>query len=173
MVYNHADYRLMSRRALEALAEYREENLFLRGLVPQLGFRSGCVYYERHERFAGESKYPLKKMISFALDGVTSFSVKPLRMIAALGVLVSLLSVAGLLYALISHALGRTVAGWTAIVSSIWLLGGLQNALPRRCGRLCGENLQRSQGAAALSCGRAPEKIRNCPVCCRKPGNLL
>ncbi len=126
MVYNHADYRLMSRRALEALAEYREENLFLRGLVPQLGFRSGCVYYERHERFAGESKYPLKKMISFALDGVTSFSVKPLRMIAALGVLVSLLSVAGLLYALISHALGRTVAGWTAIVSSIWLLGGLQ-----------------------------------------------
>lgn len=126
VVYNHADYRLMSRRALEALSEYREVNLFLRGIVPLIGYRSDYVYYDRHERFAGESKYPLKKMISFALDGITSFSVKPLKMISSLGILVSLLSVIGLLYALISHFCGFTVAGWTAIVSSIWLLGGIQ-----------------------------------------------
>ncbi len=126
VVYNHADYRLMSRRALEALSEYREVNLFLRGIVPLIGYRSDYVYYDRHERFAGESKYPLKKMISFALDGITSFSVKPLKMISSLGILVSLLSVIGLLYALVSHFCGFTVAGWTAIVSSIWLLGGIQ-----------------------------------------------
>ena len=126
VVYNHADYRLMSRRALEALSEYREVNLFLRGIVPLIGYRSDYVYYDRHERFAGESKYPLKKMISFALDGITSFSVKPLKMISSLGILVSLLSVIGLLYALVSHFCGFTVAGWTAIVSYIWLLGGIQ-----------------------------------------------
>ena len=126
VVYNHADYRLMSRRALEALSEYREVNLFLRGIVPLIGYRSDYVYYDRHERFAGESKYPLKKMISFALDGITSFSVKPLKMISSLGILVSLLSVIGLLYALVSHFCGFTVVGWTAIVSSIWLLGGIQ-----------------------------------------------
>ena len=116
VVYNHADYRLMSRRALEALSEYREVNLFLRGIVPLIGYRSDYVYYDRHERFAGESKYPLKKMISFALDGITSFSVRPLRLISRLGIFVSMASVLGLLYALISHFLGHTVAGWTAIV---------------------------------------------------------
>lgn len=126
IVYNHADYRLMSRRALDALSEYRETNLFLRGIVPLIGYRSDYVYYDRHERFAGESKYPLKKMISFALDGITSFSVKPLKIISNLGILVSLLSVIGLLYALISHFTGNTVAGWTAIACSIWLLGGIQ-----------------------------------------------
>lgn len=126
LVYNHADYRLMSRRALDALSEYRETNLFLRGIVPLIGFKSGCVTYDRNERFAGESKYPLKKMIAFALDGVTSFSVKPLRIIANLGILVSVLSVLGLLYALISYFTGNAVAGWTAIVCSIWLLGGIQ-----------------------------------------------
>ena len=108
VVFNHADYRLMSRRALEGLSEYKEVNLFLRGIVP------------------GESKYPLKKMISFALDGITSFSVKPLKLISNLGILISVLSIFGLLYALISHLCGVTVAGWTAIVASIWLLGGLQ-----------------------------------------------
>lgn len=126
LVYNHADYRLMSRRALEALSEYREVNLFLRGLVPLIGYRCDYVYYDRHERFAGESKYPLKKMISFAIDGITSFSVKPLKIISSLGILVSVLSVLGLLYALISWITGNVVAGWTAIISSIWLLGGLQ-----------------------------------------------
>lgn len=126
VVFNHADYRLMSRRALEALGDYKESNLFLRGIVPLIGFRSDYVYYERRERFAGESKYPLKKMISFALDGITSFSVKPLKLISNFGILVSVLSVFGLLYALISYFSGRAVSGWTAIVCSIWLLGGLQ-----------------------------------------------
>lgn len=126
VVFNHADYRLMSRRALEALSEYREVNLFLRGIVPLIGYRSDYVYYDRHERFAGESKYPLKKMISFALDGITSFSVKPLKLISSLGILISVLSVFGLLYALISYFAGWAVSGWTAIVASIWLLGGLQ-----------------------------------------------
>ena len=126
VVYDHADYRLMSRRALEALGDYKEVNLFLRGIVPLIGYRSDYVYYDRHERFAGESKYPLKKMISFALDGITSFSVKPLKLISNLGILISILSVLGLLYALISYFVGVTVAGWTAIVCSIWLLGGIQ-----------------------------------------------
>ena len=126
VVFNHADYRLMSKRALEGLSEYREVNLFLRGIVPLIGYRSDYVYYDRHERFAGESKYPLKKMLSFALDGITSFSVKPLKLISNLGVLISLLSIFGLLYALISYFAGVAVSGWTAIVCSIWLLGGLQ-----------------------------------------------
>lgn len=126
IVFNHADYRLMSRRALEALSEYKEVNLFLRGIVPLIGYRSDYVYYDRHERFAGESKYPLKKMIALALDGITSFSVKPLKLISNLGILISVLSVFGLLYALISYFAGWAVSGWTAIVCSIWLLGGLQ-----------------------------------------------
>lgn len=125
VVYNHADYRLMSKRALDALAEHREVNLFLRGIVPSIGFPSTCVYYERAERFAGESKYPLRKMLSFALGGITSFSVKPLRMITALGIVVSLLSIVALIYALISKIVGAQ-PGWTAIIGSIWLLGGIQ-----------------------------------------------
>ena len=126
IVFNHADYRLMSKRALEGLSEYKEVNLFLRGIVPLIGYRSDYVYYDRHERFAGESKYPLKKMIALALDGITSFSVKPLKLISNLGILISILSVFGLLYALISYFAGWAVSGWTAIVCSIWLLGGLQ-----------------------------------------------
>ena len=100
IVFNHADYRLMSRRAIEGLSEYTEVNLFLRGIVPLIGYRSDYVYYDRHERFAGESKYPLKKMISFAVDGITSFSVKPLKLISNFGIIISVLSVLGLLYAL-------------------------------------------------------------------------
>jgi glycosyltransferase involved in cell wall biosynthesis len=126
VVYNHADYRLMSRRALEGLAEYQEVNLFLRGIVPLIGYRSDYVYYDRHERFAGESKYPLKKMLSFAVEGITSFSVRPLRIISTVGIIIALLSGFGLLYALISKLCGWAVPGWTAIVSSIWLLGGIQ-----------------------------------------------
>ncbi|MBW7572799.1 glycosyltransferase family 2 protein [Caproiciproducens faecalis] len=126
VVYNHADYRLMSRRALDALSEYQEVNLFLRGIVPLIGYRSDYVYYDRNERFAGESKYPLKKMLSFALDGITSFSVKPLKMISNLGIILSFLSIIGLIYALVSYFMGLAVAGWTAIVCSIWLLGGIQ-----------------------------------------------
>lgn len=126
VVFNHADYRLMSRRALEGLSEYKEVNLFLRGMVPLIGYKSDYVYYDRHERFAGESKYPLKKMIALALDGISSFSVKPLKLISNFGIIVSILSVFGLLYALISYFAGWAVSGWTAIVCSIWLLGGLQ-----------------------------------------------
>ena len=126
VVYNHADYRLMSRRVLDALSEYREVNVFLRGLIPHIGFRSAVVYYDRGDRFAGESKYPLKKMLSFALDGITSFSVKPLKIISNLGIIISILSVLGLVYALVAKLTGAAVAGWTAIIGSIWLLGGIQ-----------------------------------------------
>lgn len=126
VVYNHADYRLMSKRALEGLAEYREANLFLRGIVPLIGYRSDYVYYDRHSRFAGESKYPLSKMIAFAAEGITSFSVKPLRIISNLGIVISMLSIFGLLFALCSKLGGHTVPGWTTIVCSIWLLGGIQ-----------------------------------------------
>lgn len=126
IVYNHADYRLMSRRALNELEHYEEVNLFLRGLVPLIGFRSDVVPYERHERFAGESKYPLKKMISFALDGITSFSIKPIRFITGLGVCIFVISLLMLLYFLIVHWTGHTVAGWTSIMVSVWAIGGLQ-----------------------------------------------
>jgi polyisoprenyl-phosphate glycosyltransferase len=126
IVYNHADYRLMSKRVLETLAEYKEVNLFLRGIVPLIGYKSDYVYYDRHERLLGESKYPLRKMIGFAIEGITSFSVQPLKIISNLGITISLLSLVGLLYALVSFYSGVTVPGWTAIICSIWLLGGIQ-----------------------------------------------
>ena len=126
ITYNHADYRLMSRRALDALSQFREVNLFLRGLAPLVGYQSGYVYYDRSERFAGESKYPLKKMLAFAVDGITSFSVKPLRLITTLGVVIFLISLLMLLYTLITFIVGRTVTGWTSTVASIWLIGGIQ-----------------------------------------------
>ncbi len=125
-VYNHADYRLMSRRALAGLAEFREVNLFLRGIVPLVGFRSTTVSYERGERFAGTSKYPLKKMLAFAFEGITSLSVKPIRMIATLGILIFATSIGMLIYSLIRHLLGHTVDGWTSLAVSIWALGGIQ-----------------------------------------------
>ena len=126
ITYNHADYRLMSNRALNALAEYREVNLFLRGLAPLVGFQSDVVYYDRSERFAGESKYPLKKMLAFAIDGITSFSVKPLRLITTVGFVIFVVSLFMLLYALIAWIAGKTVAGWTSMLGSIWLIGGIQ-----------------------------------------------
>ena len=156
VVFNHADYRLMSQRALEALSEYREENLFLRGIVPLIGYRSDTVYYDRHERFAGESKYPLKKMISFALDGITSFSVKPLKLISNLGILISVLSIFGLLYALISYFAGVAVSGWTAIVCSIWLLGGLQMLCLGVVGGLHRQDIQRGKGPPPIPGGGVP-----------------
>lgn len=124
-VYNHADYRLMSKRALEGLAEFKEVNLFLRGMVPMIGYPSDVVYYERSERFAGESKYPLKKMISFAIEGITSLSTKPIKMITNLGVFIFLFSFVILIYSLIRHFSGDTVAGWTTIIVSVWAIGGL------------------------------------------------
>ncbi|MBE6593908.1 MAG: glycosyltransferase family 2 protein [Ruminococcaceae bacterium] len=126
LVYDHADYRLMSKRALEALSEFDEVNLFLRGLVPLIGFKSDVVEYERNKRFAGKSKYPLKKMISFAFEGVTSMSIKPIRMISVLGFFIFLTSIGMLLYSLIRHFTGNTVEGWTSIVVSVWAIGGLQ-----------------------------------------------
>ena len=126
IVYNPADYRLMTKRALEALEQYSEVNLFLRGIVPQIGFKTATVYYERGERFAGESKYPLKKMLAFAFDGITSFSVKPVRMILTLGAAVSVISVIYLIYCLIRNLTGNTVEGWTSLIGSVWLMGGLQ-----------------------------------------------
>ena len=126
IVFNHADYRLMSKRALEGLSEFREVNLFLRGIVPLIGYKSDIVTYERHERFAGESKYPLKKMLAFATDGITSFSIKPIRMITTCGFLIFAISILTLLYFLVVHFMGRTVHGWTSTIVSIWAIGGLQ-----------------------------------------------
>ena len=126
MVYNHADYRLMSKRALEGLSEYKEVNLFLRGLVPLIGYKYSIVEYERHERFAGESKYPLKKMIAFALDGITSLSIKPIRIITGLGFTIFFVSVIALIYSLVVKFTGKTVTGWTSLTLSIWMLGGIQ-----------------------------------------------
>lgn len=126
ITYNHADYRLMSRRAVEALGEFEEVNLFLRGLVPMIGFKSGTVSYVRNERAAGESKYPLKKMIAFAMEGITSLSVKPIRFITALGLGVFLVSLVMLIYFLITWNSGNTVRGWTSTIVSVWAIGGLQ-----------------------------------------------
>ena len=126
VVYNHADFRLMSSRVLQELGEFHEVNLFLRGMVPLIGFKSCCVYYERAERFAGESKYPLKKMLSFAINGITSFSTKPLKLITGLGCLMSALSVVALAWAFIAKIGGFSEPGWSSTMCSIWLVGGLQ-----------------------------------------------
>lgn len=124
-VFNHADYRLMSKRALEGLSQYGEVNLFLRGIVPMIGYPTDVVYYERGERFAGESKYPLGKMLSFATEGITSFSTKPIRMITMLGFFIFLVSIGMLIYSLIRHFMGATIVGWTTLMVSLWAIGGL------------------------------------------------
>ena len=126
MIYNHADYRLLSKRALEGLSQFKEVNLFLRGMVPLIGYKYSIVEYERHERFAGESKYPLKKMIAFALDGITSLSIKPIRIITGLGFFIFFISLIALIYTIIVKLFGETVTGWTSITLSIWIIGGIQ-----------------------------------------------
>ena len=126
VVYNHADYRLISSRVLKEFANFQEVNLFLRGIVPQIGYKWTTVTYERAERFAGESKYPLKKMLAFAADGITSFSVKPIRLVLSAGVVIFMISLLMLLYALVSKLTGHTSAGWTSLMGSIWLIGGIQ-----------------------------------------------
>ena len=126
VVYNHADFRLMSRRVLNELANYKEVNLFLRGMIPTIGFKSCNVYYERHERFAGESKYPLKKMIAFAINGITSFSTKPLKIITSLGFIMFIISVIAFIWSFIVKIAGLSVGGWSSTMCSIWLIGGLQ-----------------------------------------------
>lgn len=125
-VYNHADYRLMSKRALQEFSKYQEINLYLRGVMPLIGYETDCVYYERKERVAGESKYPLKKMLALAWNGITSFSVKPIDFITALGGFLIFLCVIAAVYALVSYCNGHTVPGWTSLILSIWFLGGMQ-----------------------------------------------
>lgn len=125
LIYNHADFRLMSTRAIEGLSEFREVNLFLRGIVPLIGYPSTKIEYERKERLAGKSKYPLGKMISFAIEGITSLSVKPMRMVTGMGIIVFLVSIAMLIYALVSYFSGHVVAGWSSILVSVWVIGGI------------------------------------------------
>lgn len=126
ITYNHADYRLMSKRAVEALEGFKEVNLFLRGMVPMLGFKSDIVTYERNERVAGESKYPLKKMLALAIEGITSTSVKPIRFITFSGISIFFVSIIMLIYFLITKAVGKTVRGWASTIVSVWAIGGLQ-----------------------------------------------
>ena len=126
VVYNHADFRLMSRRVLEELSGFKEVNLFLRGMVPLIGFKSCSVFYERSERFAGESKYPLRKMISFAVNGITSFTTKPLKFITATGFIMSVMSVFAFIWAFVAKFAGFAELGWSSLLCSIWLIGGLQ-----------------------------------------------
>ena len=126
VVYNHADYRLTSKRVLEEFASFKEVNLFLRGMFPLVGYKSDIVYYERNERFAGVSKYPLKKMLNFAWDGITSFSVKPLRFICTIGFAILFISIIIMIYSLVQKIMGNTVDGWTFLSISIWFIGGLQ-----------------------------------------------
>lgn len=125
-VYNHADFRLMSARAMQTLSGYKERNLFLRGIVPLLGYKTDCVYYARKERTAGESKYPLKKMLSFAWNGITSFSIRPITVVAVFGAIIIACTAVAFIYTLISYFLGRTVPGWSSLMISIWFLGGVQ-----------------------------------------------
>lgn len=125
VVFNHADYRLMSKVALEGLAEFQEVNLFLRGIVPMIGYTTATVEYERGERFAGESKYPLKKMLAFAMEGITSLSTKPIRLITGLGFLIFLVSIVMLVYSIVRWAMGATIVGWASVVCSVWAIGGL------------------------------------------------
>ncbi|MFD0896580.1 glycosyltransferase family 2 protein [Loigolactobacillus binensis] len=126
LVQNHADFRLMSRRAIQTFLKYPERNMFIRGVIPMLGFKTDCVYYQRTPRLAGESKYPLKKMLAFAWDGLTSLSIAPVRAILFLGIFASCLGIAALIYSVATKWLGLTVHGWSSLMISIWILGGFQ-----------------------------------------------
>lgn len=125
-IYNHADYRLVSSKVLEEFSKYKEVNIFLRGMFPLVGFKSTCVYYERHERIAGKSHYPLRKMLALAFDGITSLSIKPIRIITGFGFLVAMASVVGIIWSIIVAILGQSIAGWASIVSILCFLGGVQ-----------------------------------------------
>ncbi len=125
-IYNHADFRLMSKRAVEYFSEFQETNLFLRGMMPLIGLSSTSVYYDRSERVAGESKYPLKKMIALALEGITSFSIRPITMIFHVGIIITMLSIVAAIYALVSLTTGNVVPGWTSLILSVWFIGGVQ-----------------------------------------------
>ena len=147
IVFNHADCRLMSKLALDGLEQFEEANLFLRGIVPQIGYKTSIAYYERSKRVAGESKYPLKKMIKFAMEGITSFSVKPLKLITAMGFLMTFLSFIILIYALVIKLIGKTVSGWTFIIFSIWMVAGIEmlslGIIGEYIGKIYGETKKR------------------------------
>lgn len=162
IVYNHADYRLTSKNVLDYLENYHEVNLFLRGMFPLIGFKSDIVYYERNERFAGESKYPLKKMLSFAWDGITSFSIKPIKMVLNLGIIISVVSVLVLIYSLIVKLLGNTVPGWTFIICSVWIVAGLEmlslGIIGQYIGKIYNETKQRPRFIVAYDLNEKKEK---------------
>lgn len=126
VVFNHADYRLVSSKVLQEFANFKEVNIFLRGMIPLVGFKSTCVYYERHVRIAGESHYPLSKMLALAMDGITSLSIKLIRMITGLGIGIALLSFIGVIWSVVTYFLGNTVAGWASMTSLICSIGGIQ-----------------------------------------------
>lgn len=126
IIYNHADYRLMSKRAINELSNFKEVNLFLRGIVPLIGFKSATVDYCRNSRIAGKSKYSIKKMFNLAFDGITSFSIKPIRLVSTIGIIIFLISIIMFIYFLIIHFQGNTISGWTSIIISVWAIGGLQ-----------------------------------------------
>ena len=156
------DYRLTSKNVLNHLENYHEVNLFLRGMFPLIGFKSDIVYYERNERFAGESKYPLKKMLSFAWDGITSFSIKPIKMVLNLGIVISIISVLVLIYSLIVKFLGNTVPGWTFIICSIWIVAGLEmlslGIIGQYVGKIYNETKQRPRFIVAYNLNEKKEK---------------
>ena len=124
-IYNHADYRLMSKRAVEKLLSYPERNMFIRGIVPLIGFKTDTVAYDRKPRMAGDSKYPLKKMLSFAVDGITSFSIRPIRLIFTAGIIMLVITISVLIYTLIAYFAGKTIQGWTSLMLSLWFIGSL------------------------------------------------
>ncbi|MGN0025876.1 MAG: glycosyltransferase family 2 protein [Clostridium sp.] len=164
VIYNHADYRLMSRIALEGLSEFKEVNLFLRGIVPLIGYRYSVVEYERHERFAGESKYPFKKMLAFAWDGITSFSIKPIRIITGLGFLIFILSLIALIYSLIVKFIGNTKDGWASLTISIWMIGGIQllslGVIGEYIGKIYNETKQRPRFIIANKLINTEERVK-------------
>lgn len=165
-VYNHADYRLMSKKAVDELSEYQEQNLFLRGIIPLIGYKTDCVYYSRGKRTAGESKYPLKKMISFAWDGITSFSIKPITMISILGGIIAFFSGISILYILIGKLLyGQSIQGWTSTMISIWFLGGVQlmsiGVIGEYIGKTYMESKRRPRYNIETALSKSDEKVKN------------
>ncbi|HDT6064386.1 TPA: glycosyltransferase, partial [Enterobacter kobei] len=145
-VENHADFRLLSKRALDALLQYREQNLYIRGLIPLIGFPSEKVYYSRSERAAGESKYPLRKMLALALEGITSFSVTPLRIVTAMGFVISILSSLGIIYTFAQYFMGRTVSGWASVILAVLFIGGVQMLCLGVIGEYIGKIYMESKG---------------------------
>lgn len=163
MIYNHADFRLMSRRAVEEFSKYKETNLFLRGMIPLIGYRTDSVYYDRRERVAGKSKYPVKKMVMLAFNGISSFSVKPISLITGAGAVIILLSLIAAIYALISYFTGHVVQGWTSLILSIWFLGGMQLIAIGLVGQYIGKIYVEVKGRPRynieqiLTCGRGED----------------